>query len=274
MTESNTQEPLTLEQVYKIVIDWLETPTVQPYEYDMTVGQSFENIIKKHLFERTERTGAAVLSPSSLGKCTRQLAYAYHGFPKAPLKYNERLTFLTGSLLELVLYIVFEAAGVPIQDQQKELTIGDIVGTTDGTLCGYVVDLKSMSKASFEIAVRDGVSNDFGYLTQMQLYKVGLNSRKGVFIGINKNTGEIALFEAEDRPVLVEIASTKRKIVIESSPDKLPARDFALEVDPKTKKMRLPMQCKFCSYKEHCWEIVEVVKGYNNSDQYISSGPK
>lgn len=210
-------------------------------------------------------------SMSSLGKCVRQLAYRYHGFKGEPMPAKSKMTVFFGDIIEAAIYAISNAAGWEIHDIQRYITIDEIGGHTDGMPAeDTVFDVKSASSASFEIAKRNGgVDDGFGYLTQLSLYKEGLQVQKGFFVFVNKNTGEIEVFEAPHTPDLVDLAKAKYKMVLDSTPDRLPPRPYTTEIDPKSKKTRLCMQCKFCDYRYLCWNIQEVIKGYNNSEVYV-----
>ena len=122
-----------------------------------------------------------------------------------------------------------------------------------------------MSDASYAIAKREGVSDSFGYQTQLQFYKAGRDKVKGAWIGINKNTGEIEVFQAENKPWLITDAFEKVSVVKASTVDSLPPRPYELETEKKTGRTKLCFQCKFCDHRENCWNILGEEPGYNNS---------
>ncbi len=137
-------------------------------DFQVKYGALFAELIAKYFTHQDDRTGAAVLSPSSLGKCTRQLAYKYHGFEGEPFSYETIMTFMTGDILELVAYMLADAVDSPISDIQKQVTIGETSGSIDGVVGDIVVDIKSMSDAAFNINQQNGAMDDgFGYLTQI-----------------------------------------------------------------------------------------------------------
>lgn len=243
-------------------------------DFKVKWGAKFGDIIDKYFVHQDEREGLAVLSPSSLGKCTRQLAYKYHEIEGEPLTYETKMTFMTGDILELVLYMLAEAVGEPVENIQKRISVGDISGTIDGTIRDVLLDVKSMSDAAFSINERNGMSDDFGYQTQLEIYKEGEQKERGAWIAINKNRGTIGVMEAPHKPYLVKLAQEKKQRVIDSSPGQLPPRDFDLEYEKKTSRLKLAMQCKFCPFKAFCWELEEEVPGWNNSITYYAKGPR
>ena len=214
-------------------------------------------------------------SASSLGKCARQLAYQYHGFEGEPMTAQKKMTFFTGDLLEAAIYAICEAAGWKILDIQKRTTVGDIGGSIDGKANpDTLVDIKTASKAAAAIAERTGVTDGFGYLTQMQIYREGEGVKDAFWLYVCKDNGKISVHEAEDMPDLVTMAKSKYDFILASTPDRLPPRPHALEINKKTKRSCLPFNCAYCDYKEHCWVITDKGEGYNNSVVYHATEPR
>jgi len=118
------------------------------------------------------------------------------------------------------------------------------------------------------------MSDDFGYQTQLEFYKAGMDKLTGAWIAINKNRGEIAVMEAPHKPYLVKLGKEKKDRVMASTPLALPPRDYDLETEKKTGKLKLAMQCKFCNFKGLCWNIASTEPGWNNSVTYYAEGPK
>lgn len=236
-------------------------------EEERNISKVLFEAVKKHLQPR-KREGVGVLSPSSLGRCTRQLAYKYNGFKGEPLTYANKLLFMYGDLIEAIIYVVADKAGVPFDGIQDKIEVGDTKGNIDGIWEDVLVDIKSMSPASFSISKRGGVSDGFGYQTQMEYYKKGKGLDKGGWLGVNKVSGEMHWFDAPSKSYLVDVGESKREIVLNSTPENLPKRDYQSEIDPKSKRNRLCFQCKFCEFKQECWDILEVGKGYNKSEVY------
>ncbi len=232
-------------------------------------AQDVQEAFHKQFFEPQRKNPKP--SMSGLGKCGRQLAYRYHGFKGLPLTPKSKMTFFFGDLIEAAIYVIAEAAGWEIKDIQKFVTVDEIGGHTDGSpALDTVFDVKSMSKAATEIAIREGgISDAFGYLTQLSLYKAGLKAKHSFLLGVNKNTGDIEVWEVPDSPDLVELAKAKYDMVLASTPERLPPRPYTLTQDKKSKKDCLAMQCKFCDFRYLCWNISGVIEGYNKSEVYL-----
>lgn len=261
---------MNLEQMAERIKFFLENPEPLNEELLDAAAKEFRYYLERQLSPQEKQVGEAVLRPSSLGKCTRMLAYSYHGFEGEPIDYNTRLTFLMGNILEIVLVFAAQQSGVPIEDLQRKVEVEGIEGSLDFILGDYVVDVKSQSDYSFSL----GIDDEFGYPTQLEIYRQGAGKSKGGWLTINKNNGKIAVHEYEPKPLKLDIALRKAEIVRQSTPDNLPARDYDLEVDKKTKKMKLCLQCRFCSYRNLCWNIVEEMEGYKGAIHYISTGAK
>ena len=243
-------------------------------DFKVKWGAKFGDIIDKYFVQQEKRKGVAVLSPSSLGKCTRQLAYEYHSIEGESFTAETKLTFMTGDILELVTYMLAEAVNDPIKNQQERIEVEGLGGNIDGTVRDTLIDVKSMSDAAFSINKRSGMDDAFGYHTQLEIYKAGKELESGAWIGINKNRGEISVFDASHKPYLVKLAKEKKERVINSTPEQLPPRDFYLETEKKTGRLKLAMQCKFCPFKAKCWIIEETAEGWNNSVTYYAAGPR
>ena len=242
-------------------------------KFEIHWAEKFKDLMAKY-FIKDERDNTGKNRPSSLGKCTRQIAYTYHGIEGLPISPETKMTFLTGELLELIFYMLADAVGHPVQNTQAKADLGWVSGSIDGEIGDTLIDVKSMSDAAHAIATREGISDAFGYQTQLELYKVGRQKEKGAWIGINKNKGKISVFPSVSRPHLVQIAKEKAELVQASTPDNLPARDFQLEYEKKTSRLKLPFQCKFCDHRERCWEITSEEPGYNNSVTIYAKGPR
>ena len=102
---------------------------------------AFGDIIDKYCQPQETRTGEAALSPSSLGKCVRALAYNYHGIPGVSHSYKTKMTFLTGDLLELVFYMLADAVGSPVENAQARVDLNGIKGSIDGEIRETLVDI-------------------------------------------------------------------------------------------------------------------------------------
>jgi hypothetical protein len=255
----------------------LEAFLANPEKYqDTDYGPVWENLANsvvdafKKQFNHPQKKNPAP-SMSSLGKCARMLAFKYHGYPGVPLTAKLKLTFFYGDLIEAAVVAIAQASGWEIKDMQRFVSVDEIGGHIDGMPAeNTVFDVKSMSAASFEITKRSGgVGDDFGYLTQISLYRAGLQVDEAFFLCVNKNTGEIAVWEAPNTPDLVELAKAKYNLVMASTPDRLPARPYQPVNDKKTGKLCLPMQCKFCDFRLLCWNVVDIAEGYNKSEVYV-----
>lgn len=232
-------------------------------------------IIDVYCKPQTPRTGDKALSPSSLGKCVRQVAFKYHGIAGRPLSPETRMTFLTGHLLELAVYMFSDMIGSPIKNIQGKVDVDGVKGSIDGTVSDWLVDVKSMSAASFDISKKNGgIDNGFGYLTQMAIYKKGMKLLKGAWIAVNKNKGNIEVFEEREpnNEWRVAVAMKNIDIVKASTPTNLPPIPYEAEEEIVRKqftgKKKMPFNCKFCDHRESCWDILEVTKGWNNSENY------
>lgn len=204
-------------------------------------------------------------SASSLGKCARQLAYKYHGVKGEPISPRARIVFATGDYYEVLAKLLLRLAGVPIRNEQAGVRLPSGVGgsidftaeLSDVESENPVVDVKSHSSFGFERESKEGISDSFGYRTQGAIYREGMGRRRFLHLNFNKNTGEFA--EVEDTGAvspLVRNAERRYKLVKESTPDKLPAREYE-PLREKDGRPYLDFTCAYCPFKSTCWTIEE-----------------
>lgn len=119
-------------------------------------------------------------------------------------EYNLSLKFLFGDITEAIVMTLMKAAGVAIQDEQKEvmLSIGgiDVKGTYDVKINNKIYDVKSCSPYAFSNKFQKGFkvieeTDTFGYVTQLYLYPEAEGCTAGGWIVINKVTGELIVVE-------------------------------------------------------------------------------
>lgn len=230
----------------------------------------FQEVFFKHLVSRgSERSNKP--SPSGLGSCTRKLAYKYHSFEEEPLTAKTRMTLLFGDMVELIIVALCTIGGIPIRDYQKRINLDGIEGSLDFVYEDSVFDVKSMAPYGFEKSKKAGIDDVFGYLTQANIYATAEDKQPRI-LGINKATGDFDEFPIKRNPTLVEIAKKKKEIVEKSTPDNLPDRDYQLV--EKKGKMYLDIPCRYCGFRNSCWDIIKEEEGYQGSIQYLAKGPK
>ena len=219
----------------------------------------------------------SVLRMSSIGKPSRQLYYADKYKESSPPDAATLIKFLYGHILEELLLFLVKLAGHEVTDQQKEVNVKNIKGHMDCKIDGEVIDVKSASGFSFKKFQQGTLrENDpFGYMYQLAGYEKAEGTNDGGFLAINKESGEVALYQPEelDKPnVESRIDDLIEMFSIQQIPDKC-----YQPIPAGTKgNMKLPMGCVYCPHKIECHSDTNNGKGlrmfkYAKGIEYLTS---
>lgn len=187
------------------------------------------------------------LRASSSGKCTKAIAYSYHGFEELPTRWRGKLVFKMGDHTESDL--VEYASKVGLTDMQKECSAVingvEIFGHIDGIFNNtHVVDFKSTTTFGF----KDAKKGDVGaYLYQVTFYMHALGLSKALLVYYCKETSDLCEVEITYSSTIWNQIVERFTKVINSSPDDLPDRDYEANA-----KGILPWQCSYCSFVNLC----------------------
>jgi hypothetical protein len=197
---------------------------------------------------------------------------------KQEYEYNAVMRFIIGDLIEALAVVIMKAAGLKIQEFQKEVQtkIANITlkGTYDVKVEEKIYDIKTASPYAFdskfgEFGGYNKMKEDdvFGYVAQGYSYAHGDNSKFGGWIAINKSTGEWAICEApeeQEHEKLKSLHVVKYNIENIDSEFKPEFDDYAETYKPtsgsdkgikkETGNRIMTYPCTFCGYKSHCWE--------------------
>lgn len=197
----------------------------------------------------------SVLRMSSIGKPARQLYYA------DKYKENETSTpdaatlikFLYGHILEELLLFLVKLADHEVTDEQKEVTVNNIKGHMDCKIDGEVIDIKSASGFSFR-KFQHGTLRDndpFGYMSQLAGYEEAEGTSNGGFLAINKESGELALYQPEelDKPNVKKLINNLLDLF---KTKELPDKCYKPIAAGTKGNMKLPMNCVYCYHKIEC----------------------
>ena len=218
-----------------------------------------QGLKRQIFFEKPEQKNLRV---SSLGKCLRQQFYSIKGYEGEVINPRAKMTFLFGDIVEAVVVALAKASGVELIEQQKEVVIDGVKGHIDGLIKTpegiSLFECKSMSDASFKNLTSSGLGDDFGYLTQVNMYMYALGLDRAYLVAVNKNTGHVEEVEIPRDEELIEKTLNNISVLrscLES--DILPPRKYELidEVvrNKETGRKILPFQCSYCAYRQHCY---------------------
>ena len=219
--------------------------------------EEFGEMVKLHTkkFLYAEESIDKKLRLSQIGKPDRQLWFDINSNKeRASLTSSTRIKFLYGYILEEFLLMCASIAGHDVKDQQKEVSVGGVVGHQDCIIDGVLVDVKSASTSSFKKFKNNNLLEDdpFGYIAQISAYAQANGLKDAACLAIDKSTGEIVLTPVHSMEFInaeTRINHLKRMVVSDVIPD----RCYDPIPDGKSGNLKLPVGCVFCSHKRECW---------------------
>lgn len=237
------------------------------------LGAAIAKTIKNRLKEAAAPPRPFTLRMSTLGRPDRQQWFDAHfkGQPEE-LRAPQRLKFLFGDILELMLIFLAKEAGHEVTDEQKEIEIDGIKGHMDCKIDGVVVDAKSCSTYSYD-KFKDGSlirKDDFGYMWQLSGYSWAEANSPGAFFFIDKTLGNFGLlqFTGDDlRLYNIPERITELKAVIQLPEP--PEYCYDEVPDGKSGNMKLDTGCAYCKHKEECWPAIRTFI-YSTGPRYLT----
>ena len=231
-------------------------------------GEACKQAFKKQFTETRENNFR--IRMSSIGRPLCQLQMEKSGAEAEPMPYNAKMRNLFGDLIEASAVAIMKAAGIRIEDLQKEvkLKLGKqtIKGTYDVKIQNKIWDIKSASPYSFDHKFGEDGGFDailkqdtFGYVSQGYLYSNAEKTDFGGWIAINKSTGEWSIAEtplsdSKYSKDAIELAQKNIEALESNAPFKRLFKDEEEFFNKKaTGNRTLGLECRFCAYKKPCW---------------------
>ena len=249
-----------VEDIYKAVSDLNLGEKDIPEECleSLTIG------IKKSISEwaKPKKKNGFFVRMSNIGRPARQLYYNKKSprdvTPDAPTL----IKFLYGHILEEVLIFLVKLSDHNVTDQQKKVIVNGVTGHLDCKINGEVIDIKTASRFAFRKFKNGTLREDdpFGYMSQLAGYEHAEGTNNGGFLVINKESGELTLYQPEelDKP---NIKTLINKILNIFKLDKLPDKCYS-PIPAGTKgNMKLPRGCVYCPHKIECHSDTNDGKG-------------
>jgi hypothetical protein len=213
------------------------------------------------------------LRMSNIGKPLCQLQMAKAGHQKAEITAQQRMNFIIGDLMEVVLKAVLKSADVGFEDgkDMQLLVNGEVLkGENDCLTDGEVDDIKSASGWSFDNkfdSFASLVSGDsFGYIGQLVGYSEGMKVPLGGWWVWNKQDGRITYLRFDEaiqnKEAILADFRMKEEALRTNAPFK---RCFDDEEDTfykkKTGHRKLPTMgtCSWCEYRFKCWPTLQEI---------------
>ena len=231
-------------------------------------GEACKQAFKKQFTDTRENKFR--IRMSSIGRPLCQLQMEKSGAEAEPMPYNAKMRNLFGDLIEASAVAIMKAAGIRIEDLQKEvkLKLGKqtIKGTYDVKIQNKIWDIKSASPYSFDHKFGEDGGFDailkqdtFGYVSQGYLYSNAEKTDFGGWIAINKSTGEWSIAEtplsdSKYSKNAIELAQKNIEALESNAPFKRLFKDEEEFFNKKaTGNRTLGVECRFCAYKKPCW---------------------
>ena len=231
-------------------------------------GEACKQAFKKQFTDTRENKFR--IRMSSIGSPLCQLQMEKSGAEAEPMPYNAKMRNLFGDLIEASAVAIMKAAGIRIEDLQKEvkLKLGKqtIKGTYDVKIQNKIWDIKSASPYSFDHKFGEDGGFDailkqdtFGYVSQGYLYSNAEKTDFGGWIAINKSTGEWSIAEtplsdSKYSKDAIELAQKNMEALESNAPFKRLFKDEEEFFNKKaTGNRTLGLECRFCAYKKPCW---------------------
>ncbi|MGQ9570189.1 MAG: hypothetical protein ACUVWN_04635 [bacterium] len=224
---------------------------------NLQIGQLAHLTFRRQFIEPEEEK-ARSLWFTHAGKCPRQIAYHYHGFPRKGKEIDSRskIIFWQGDMAELMILELARLAGCNITAtglSQITLKIDiegtEIRGRPDGLLLEggqtYLVECKSMASHTYE-RFEKGVIDD-NYIAQINMNLSAANLRESVIVAFNKDKGLLTerLVSKDEEVIRQSIDGFLQ--VIHSTPENLPPPKY----QPDARGF-YPWQCVYCAWWGHC----------------------
>ena len=180
-----------------------------------------------------------------------------------------KLNFLIGDAVELVVMATAKLAGCGIGRSQDrvELQIDGVTvsGYIDGLFSDvedlYVAEFKKMSPFAFKRVEAQGITDEWGYVSQVHAYMRALELDRTIFVVLDGQSGSLNERVIQFDPAIWNAMEARGRMILRSRADSLPSRAFEPQV-AKNGKMELELRCRYCQYKHLCWpKAQEVMKG-------------
>ena len=247
-----------MKELSTLVDDVYETVTA------ITDGQEIPDELLDELGDKIKQTIKTWATPqnrnkftlrmSNIGRPTRQLYYSNQQTRDVKHSPDTQIKFLYGHLLEDILIFFVKLSGHVVTDEQKEVSVNGIKGHMDCKIDGEVIDIKTASNYAFRKFKNKTLREDdpFGYISQLAGYEKSEGTNNGGFLALNKESGELALYQPEelDKPNVKSLISNLLEIML--SYGKAPEKCYKPIPAGLKGNMKLPTGCFYCQHKIEC----------------------
>ena len=256
-----------IDSLVKDIYKYLESYTAVTPEQSAELALVLSQVIcdKLSTFRRP------ALSMSCIGHPQRKLKLELENPTKPTGK--QRLRFLYGDILEAVILWLAKLAGHTVESQQESVELDKVKGHIDAIIDGDLVDVKSCSPQSYKKFIGGTLPScdPFGYLAQISGYKECLQKNKAHFLAVDKVSGDLCLYTPDpefDLPDPHEVIKSAREAICTKNFKDLPPCSEPVPAG-KSGNMKLSTDCKYCVFRNKCWENLRVFK-YQTGPEYFT----
>lgn len=250
---NNTKKNLStlVEDIYQTITNITDGNKQVPDELLEELGSKIASTIKT--WSTPQHHNKFKLRMSNIGRPARQLYYSQQNTKDIRHEPSTQLKFLYGHIMEDLLIFLVKLSGHQVTDEQKEVTVDKVLGHMDCKIDGEVIDIKTASGFGFKKFKNKTLAEDdpFGYVSQLAGYERAEGTENGGFLAMNKESGELALYQPEDldKPNVDSLINGIEKALTGDAPPKKCYNPVA--VGSKGNK-KLPMGCVYCNHKFIC----------------------
>lgn len=215
--------------------------------------------LKTYLEQRPKDRDSRKITISGIGKCSRQMAYKFHGFKEEPLSWKSHIVFDDGDMAHEQLRKFLEKCvphtGWELVDVEAPVTVKtpkgrEVVGHIDGRLRNLdnddqkLLEIKSMSSSSYS---KPGIEDS--YQRQMDGYLRGSGMEEAVFLKKCKDNGELDELKYVINNELLDKQLVEVDKVVDSKAPNQVERSYGPD-----KNGKLDWHCAYCPFWKQCWE--------------------
>ena len=241
-----------VEDIYQTVTDITDGKRKVPDELVDELGQKIARTIKT--WATPQNHNKFKLRMSNIGRPARQLYYSQKDSREIRHHPSTQMKFLYGHIMEDLLIFLTKLSGHEVTDEQKEVKVKGVVGHMDCKIDGEVIDIKTASGFGFK-KFKNGTLRDddpFGYISQLAGYERAEGTENGGFLAMNKESGEIALYQPDDldKPNIKTLIGKLLDVLLNLG--KPPEKCYQPVPAGVKGNMKLPIGCVYCSHKIEC----------------------
>ena len=241
-----------VEDIYQTVTDITDGKRKVPDEMVDELGQKIARTIKT--WATPQNHNKFKLRMSNIGRPARQLYYSQKDSREIRHHPSTQMKFLYGHIMEDLLIFLAKLSGHEVTDEQKEVKVKGVVGHMDCKIDGEVIDIKTASGFGFK-KFKNGTLRDddpFGYISQLAGYERAEGTENGGFLAMNKESGEIALYQPDDldKPNIKTLIGKLLDVLLNLG--KPPEKCYQPIPAGVKGNMKLPIGGVYCSHKIEC----------------------